>query len=197
MADGSRVKLADPGRRRGPVTDVSPDGRYVIVTAAAGDSLTHGTIWVYDLVAKTSRAAFAMTNGNASEARVSPDGRWIAYVSDETGRPEVYVRPFLQPGAPILISAAGGQGPRWRGDSRELFFMSPQGSVMSIAMQVLPNVGKATTLFPSNQPPGGIFEVTADGQRFLRRAPSSLNRRVLTVVHNWKALLEGPSGTAR
>ena len=80
--------------------------------------------------------AIANTRFDEFDARFSPDGRWIAYVSEETGRPEVYVRSFPTAANKFAVSAGGGAEPRWRRDGRELFFMAPDRSVMSVPLRV-------------------------------------------------------------
>ena len=69
---------------------------------------------------------------NEAQARISPDGRWIAYVSDSTGTQEVYVRRYPDLDAPRHVSAGGGAQPQWRGDQRELFFLAPDRSLMAV-----------------------------------------------------------------
>src|SRR3954466_1289972 len=71
---------------------------------------------------------------NIPAARIAPNGRWVAYQSDETGVPEVYVRPFPGSGAPVRASLAGGGGPTWRHDSRELYYLTPVGDLAAVSV---------------------------------------------------------------
>ncbi|HEU5256857.1 MAG TPA: protein kinase [Vicinamibacterales bacterium] len=105
------------------------------------------------------------------EARLSPDGRWIAYTSDESGKAEVYVQPFPS-GGKRQISADGGSQPVWRGDGRELFYLAEDSAMMSVSITVGPafEASKPQVLFQARI--GGLFgvrhyTVSSDGQRFL------------------------------
>jgi eukaryotic-like serine/threonine-protein kinase len=103
----------------------------------------------------------------------SPDGRWVAYVSNDSGQDEVYVVPFPGPGARVQVSTSGGAQPRWRSDGRELFYLSPETKVM--AAEVSPaersfKVGTVRPLFTLTGlggVPGYLCDVTADGQKFI------------------------------
>jgi len=110
-------------------------------------------------------------------ARFSPDGRWIAYSSNESGKNEVSVRPFDpatgNPGSPIILTSGGGRTPLWRGDGKEIFYLGEDGMVT--AMEVNTAGGfKAGTPKPLFQAPAGVafWDVTPDGARFLMPAPA-------------------------
>ena len=131
------------------------------------------------------------------QGAISPDGRWIAYTSDSSGRFEIYVQSFPDPGARIQVSANGGKSARWRRDGTELFYLGPDGSLMATPVQLGPRIefGTQVALFrfvdPQQGPSGRPnYDVTADGQRFI---VSSIERRAdpsLHVLVNWPALLE-------
>jgi serine/threonine-protein kinase len=131
------------------------------------------------------------------DPQVSPDGRWLAYQSDETGRFEVYVRPYpdIESGR-WLISSAGGTSPRWNGDGDELFYHDGEGLVR-VPVSTSPGFapGRPARLFavrPFGGRLGPDFEVAADGQRFLFLLPmaSESPRAVgLVLVQNWTAML--------
>ena len=134
------------------------------------------------------------------DARFSPSGKWIAYVSEESGRPEVYVQDFPTPRTKWTISTGGGVEPRWRGDGEELFYVAGDGKVMGVRIDTATGFrpGPPRALFqspikPSQNP--SIFQAsmdaTADGQRFLIKKPAARGEPPsLTVVLNWKAALE-------
>jgi dipeptidyl aminopeptidase/acylaminoacyl peptidase len=111
------------------------------------------------------------------EPHVSLDGRWLAYVSTESGRNEVYVEPFRRRGETVRVSKDGGGQPRWREDGKELFYLSLDGRLMAVSVRegaTGPEVGAPTTLVPADRlravvqgPDYDDYAVTADGQRFL------------------------------
>src|ERR1041385_945241 len=123
-----------------------------------------------------------------SQAFFSPDGRWLAYTSNESGRIEVYVQTFPQSGGKWLISSGGGSQPHWRGDGKELFYVAPDKTLMAVDI-------KATSTFETSAPKPlfatqvGNFNapnryvVTPDGQRFLVNSPvGEVNQTPITVV---------------
>jgi serine/threonine-protein kinase len=133
------------------------------------------------------RKLFETSAPNESEAQVSPDGHWVAYVSDESGRSQVYARPFPGPGGKVAISIETGEDPRWSGDGREIFYFDPARSkVMAV------KITAGTTLQAGA--PQSLFEqalrdwdVAPDGKRFLaRRIPlTEPNQAKMQVVFNW------------
>jgi serine/threonine-protein kinase len=141
---------------------------------------------------------FLNSEFNETLGQLSPDSRWMAYTSDESGKSEVYVRPFPPSEGQWKISIAGGAQPRWCCGGKELFFRAPDGKMMGVAVT---NTGGPK---PSFQPgtPNPLFEaqlssglngtgfgydVTSDGKRFLIASPTTDARAVppLTVVVNW------------
>lgn len=131
-------------------------------------------------------------------SRVSPDGRWIAYLTNETGPLNVFVRSFPN-GHDVhqQISLTGGQKPVWRPDGRELFWLGSDGNIMSIELRTSPTLvlGERHTLFrahldPSIGTPGAtLYDVSSDGQRFVMLVPTSNRPQPITVVLNWPSLL--------
>ncbi len=136
--------------------------------------------------------AFVKTRFNESAPRFSPDGRWIAYVSDEAGQPDVYVRPFPGPGEAHRISSGGGSQPRWRRDGRELFYVVGQ-RLMAVPVTATTSfdAGAAAVLF--DRKPARIidYDVAADGQSFLINSEvSGPENRPMNIVVNWMAALK-------
>jgi Tol biopolymer transport system component len=194
---GDPKRLREGGRSVHP-TDWSHDGKFLIYTdntgAGAGDVLA---IPVQD---GAESKGILTTPAREAEARLSPDGRWIAHISNRSGRTEVYVQPFAapssgagQPGAVTQISRDGGTYPRWRSDGKELFFRNPGGAVMAVEIGVSGDTLLPTApiqLFPSTGRTAS-WEVSKDGQRFLLEEP--LDRGIatpITVVMNWEAALK-------
>ena len=140
---------------------------------------------------------FEATSFNESDAQVSPDGRWVAYTSDESGKNRVYVRPFPGPGGKTPISIQGGEEPRWSRDGRELFYLSTDRHVLSVPVQTTPTLtfGRPVSLFvvkravkwddAKTSSGWNDFDVSLDGQRFLAVVPQPANEQPLTAVVNW------------
>jgi len=138
---------------------------------------------------------FAQTPFSERSGRFSPDGNWIAYQSDESQRPEIYVAPFPGPGGKRQISTAGGIQPRWRQDGKEIYYIAPDGRLMAAAVTVkgdVLDVGAVSPLFAITSVVGGYqYDVSADGQHFLVRAPTTATAaQPLTLVQNWTAALK-------
>jgi eukaryotic-like serine/threonine-protein kinase len=149
---------------------------------------------------------FSSSQFNEAAARFCPNGRWIAYSSDESGRDEIYVRPFDASGAvgssrdvPVtgkwMVSKDGGRNPRWSHDGKELFYLSSAGGMMMtvpVSTTGVFQAGVPKALF--KVPPEVLFyDVSSDGKRFLMAAPSAANTSAqppFTVVQNWQAGLK-------
>ena len=175
-------------------TSFSRDGRWVVDQQS--DPKTQGDLWMvsFDGDRKTTLLATVADEGDGV---VSPDGRWLAYTSDASGREEGVRQGFPEAGERWQVSSAGGHGPRWARDGRELFYLS-DGRVMGAAVDVSARgfaVGKPAALLDGNYL---FFDVAPDGQRFivLRRDPAAQRVRV-QVVLNWldelrKRMASGP-----
>ncbi len=128
-------------------------------------------------------------------ARFSPNARWVAYVTNETGRDEVYVRSFPEGTGRRQISINGGQTPRWAGDGKELFFIETDNSVMAVTVNSNESLqaGVPRRLFTTDMRPGGKEWFFVDGDRFLivPRPPGPVPPAPpLTVVQDWPSLLQ-------
>ena len=191
---GSEEEIVDlPGAREGQQTcwDWSRDGKYLLATKSA-------ELWYVSLPDRQSRpllqAKWIVRNAN-----FSPDGRWIAYSSNETGSWEVYVSPFPSPNSKWQVSKGGGEEPRWRRDGKELFFLSGEGKMMAVPVQTGGNfeAGPPVTLFQTHtrQPISSMdlfsYDVTADGRKFLiNTRVDEPNAAPLSILLNWASELE-------
>ena len=146
--------------------DFTPDGRALLFIDQPPDGTDD--VLLQDLKGGAARP-YVATSAREPDAAMSPDGRWIAYTSDETGRHEIYLQAFPIPGARMLVSTNGGTKPRWRGDSRELYYWQADELIaasLAITPGTRPTV-RRTTLFraPSVDPTQG-YDVSPDGSRF-------------------------------
>jgi Tol biopolymer transport system component len=175
------------------VVDWSPDGRYLSYNAFDVKQSRMAS-WILPLFGERKPFQPApVTGGNQYDGDFSPDGRWFAYFSNETGQPEVYVVPFPKPGGKYQISRGGGWIVRWdkKGD---LFFLSIGNQVMkaelNLGAQFL-QVKSLRSLFQVNlaETPAPMFDVTADGQRVLAVTPARAESSSISLLLNWPALL--------
>jgi Tol biopolymer transport system component len=193
--DGSGEERLTSDKRFNFPTSWSPDGKQLLITAASET----GNIEVRLIPLDGDRKQHALVQGpfNAGGARFSPDGHWIAYVSDESGRNEVYVRSYPEAGTRIPISSDGGTQPVWARNGRELFFRNvDQILAVTVRLSPSPVVGKPNILFTrtaiddSSGPAYGMaadYDVSLDGQRFIMRKHNLDNSQIpaARIVLNW------------
>jgi Tol biopolymer transport system component len=170
----------------------SSDGAVIFSDGGEG---TGQDLWTLRLSREPRKEEFLKTSFNELNGEFSPDGRWVAYESNVSGRKEVYVRPFPRREGLSRISLDGGRAPRWRGDGKELFFLTLDGTMMAVGIDTtkgfkagvpLPLFQTGLVSVANNHP----YVVTRDGQRFL--IPVVLNppgATPITVVLNWPAKL--------
>jgi dipeptidyl aminopeptidase/acylaminoacyl peptidase len=196
----------EPGFGLGAL-DWSLDGRLLVFSKAqigVASETGPGDLWVLPLVGDRKPFPYLTSPFDESEASLSPDGRWLAYTSNESGAYQVLVRPFPDAaGGKWQVSADGGVHPRWRRDGRELYYYDTKGWVVAVAVRTDDRfeLGKSTPLFKSLFPvpepatPAGSafrYDVSSDGQRFLVAAPppSAMSTAPITVVLNWPSAVE-------
>jgi Tol biopolymer transport system component len=200
---GAAEPLLESEARKTP-DDWSRDGKFLLYRVSGAlwqaKGLPKSELWALPL-AGGERKPFPVvkTPFNASEGSFSPDSRWIAYVSDESGRQDVYAQSFPAPAAKFRISTDGGVQPRWRRDGREIFYLAPDGRLMAAAVK-----GESTLEVAS---PSALFKtetsllddsveaiqyaVASDGRRFLFSTPvPAATAQPITVVLDWSADLK-------
>ncbi|MBK5297404.1 MAG: serine/threonine-protein kinase [Vicinamibacteria bacterium] len=172
-------------------TDWSADGRFILYTVQS--PTTGNDIWVLPLLGDRRPTPVAQTAASERRARFSPDGRWVAFESNENGRSEIYVQSFPDAARKTQISTAGGTAPLWRGDGRELFFRSPDDQMLaariaSSGTQIdvdTPSVLFALPAGPNRDTNASWYDVSRDGQRFLVNTTVE-GASPITVLLNWK-----------
>lgn len=191
---GTPTRPCGPRQCRITPTDWSSDGRFVLYTLNGAFPAT-SDIWALPLFGDREPLPIANTPFREGLGVFSPDGRWVAYMSDETGQPDIYVQPFGRAGGKHRISVNGGRNPHWRADGKELFYLDADGAMtaVSIATTDSVSVGPPETLFPVGTLSAfQMFSVTKDGQRFLvnARPPNTASTSPMTVVVNWPSTLQ-------
>lgn len=184
--------------RASPVFVLSwtPDGSALAFAHATPETLSD--IWVLPLTGDRQPVPLLTSRFNEAEAEFSPDGRWLAYVSDESGRQEVFVRPYPGPGGGQAISTGGGNSPAWSRDGRQLFFTTlPAPEVTLKMMAVLVTAGPTFTagtpraLFEgryNSNPAVRQYDVSRDGSQFLMIRPldrPAVKPTHMILVQNW------------
>ena len=191
MGTGEAEVLLDTEEAKFP-TDWSGDGRYVLYTNRSVE--TARDVWALPVDGEGDPFPVLQTPFREWHAMFSPDGNWIAYDSNETGRDEVYVQPFPPTGGKWQISVQGGHMPRWREDGRELFFVSADLKLMAVEVDAGERFshGIPEDLFRPNLPAINTrYRVTDNGQRFLMRSlPPTATIPPINVVVNWTAELQ-------
>jgi len=178
------------------VADWSRDGRFLLFARAR----LGADVWAVDLKGDRRPFPYLETAANETQAQLSPDGRWVAYTSNESGRDEVYVQRFPMPGSKRQISSAGGAMPRWRRDGKELFYLAADQFLTAVpirsegAFEVGPDIKLfRTRLVVQGSESSGLataYDASPDGQRFLLDGPPEDPGPPMTVVFNWLGSLK-------
>jgi serine/threonine protein kinase/Tol biopolymer transport system component len=169
-ADGSgseRLLLPSPDFKR--PNSWSPDGRFILYWTAQNN----GDLMVLPLTGDRKPFPFVSTPFDEQQGAFSPDGKWVAYQSDKSGRFEIYVRPFPGPGAESQVSAEGGHSPRWRADGRQLYFLAPDLKMMAAKTETK----------------GATFTASAPESLFQTRINQATNRQQYDVARDGRFLI--------
>jgi serine/threonine protein kinase/Tol biopolymer transport system component len=175
-------------------TDWSSDGKSVVFTQSS--PTTKSDLWILPMMGERKPAPFLQTPFNEDDGKFSPDGRFIAYDSDESGQFEIYVQTFPL-GAKWQVSSQGGAQPCWRRDGKELFYISPSRELMAVDVKLTDNSfeeGVPKVLFQMRLPaypgPRNPYAVSPDGQRFLINSVADTGPHPVSVIVNWPAQLK-------
>jgi Tol biopolymer transport system component len=180
----------DLGAEEAYLSDWSRDGKYIALNNSGGDVL------ILSLLGQPELEAFLDSEFEESGGRFSPDGHFFAYVSDETGRDEVYVTTFPESSSRWRVSKEGGGDAKWRPDGKELYYVSTEGQLMAVKLDIGTGFeAVAPEVLFSVGPPGGslrsYYAAAADGQRFLvLTSIEGIRPLPFNVVLNWSEELK-------
>lgn len=166
----------------------SPDGRFILYESRH----SNGDLMVLPLTGERKPFPFLNTPFKEEMGAFSPDGKWVAYDSDESGRFEVYVRPFPGPGAAWQVSTGGGNSPRWRADGGELYFMAPDSTLMAAPVTAHGSAfaaGKPQALFRTHSffaPSKQQYDVSRDGRFLVVTQLEDTSAEPIHILLNWK-----------
>jgi dipeptidyl aminopeptidase/acylaminoacyl peptidase len=174
----------------------APDGQSIIYSQL--NPKTNVDLYLLSLSGEKKSTSWLQTNFIEAQPRLSPNGRWIAYISNETEQFEVYVDSFPVSGAKVAISIGGGSQPQWRADGRELYYYAADRKLVAVEVNgdgPTFKVGEARSLFEirvasidQSFPGNGYYTVTHDGKRFLVSSlPEAPQRQQINVIVNWAA----------
>jgi len=199
---GEEQTLTSPEANRGAndfVQDWSHDGKLLLYA----QQLAGQNLWVLPMDGDRKPVPFAPSSAIQSQGRFSPDSRWIAYTSNESGRNEIYVQPYpatRDGGGKWMISIAGGVQPLWRRDGKEILYIGPNGEVMAASIEAgatfKASIPKQLFVAPFFGGPGGNFpfrrwDISPDGQRFLIDSTmGASNSSPVTMILNWQSVLK-------
>jgi serine/threonine protein kinase/Tol biopolymer transport system component len=181
--------------------DWSRDGRFLLYSLQ--DAKTGTDLWVLPMTGERKPFAVLQENFDQIEGQFSPDGRWLAYASNESGRDEIYIRTFPETGGKWQISVAGGLQPRWRRDGLELFYVAPDNRLMAVPIRIAPDThalepGAPVALFSTRLATGAFivtsgfqaraqYAVAADGRFLMNVSADEGVTSPITIVQNWMA----------
>jgi serine/threonine-protein kinase len=174
-------------------TSISPDGRWLLVDRADESSASPGRIFLVALrpdgSADGDPRPLHDTVSAESNGAISPDGRWVAYVSAETGQRAVYVQPFPGPGPRVRVSTAAGFAPRWAPDGGELYYLGGSGPTVGVVAVAIPAGALMRPDVPAalfKKPLGTTWDATPDRNRFLvELAGGMASKTTFVTVTNW------------
>jgi Tol biopolymer transport system component len=191
LATGAETTLVSEkdSYNMGPMS-LSPDG--ASLTYDARNRRASADVALISVDGGGEAKLLASTPGDDAYGQISPDGRWLVWSSDESGRYEVYVAPFPAGGSRVRVSREGGIQPRWNPGGGELFFKTPDNVLTAVPIETgtgTVSVGTPMPLFPIVEFYGWTYDVTADGTRFLVREPlAEGDASPITLLTDWASL---------
>lgn len=175
-------------------TALTRDGAGLLYDLGDDDDLGVFDVTLRPLAGDGAAQTVVSSPADDSSGQISPDGRWLAWASDQSGRYEIYVAPFPGSGAPVQVSRAGGVQPRWRPSGGELYFKTPDNMLNAVPIETGSgtfSVGTPVPLFRIVEFLGWTYDVSADGERFLVREPlGEGDVSAVTLLTDWNALAE-------
>ena len=185
--------------------DWSVDGRFILykqIDQATGAS----DLWALPMSGEGAPFKVVHTQYDERDGQFSPDGKWVAYESNESGRPEIYIQPFPGPGPKARVSINGGTQVRWRSNGKEMFYIAPDERLMVVGIDLAAGaagVGTPAPLFTTRLAPirsisRQQYVVAPDGQRFLISSVEESATSPITLILNWKGNRNvAPNGVPR
>jgi len=173
--------------------DWSADGRFILykqLDQATGTS----DLWALRMSGEGTPFQVVHTRSDERDGQFSPDGKWVAYQSDEAGQPEIYLQPFPGPGPKVRVSINGGTQVRWSSNGKELFYIAPDERLMAVGIDLAAGAGGVerpeplftTRLAPIRSISRQQYVVAPDGQRFLMSSVEESPTSPITLILNWK-----------
>jgi Tol biopolymer transport system component len=180
------------------ISDWSRDARYIAYSRLDPQEGGGFGIWILPLFGDKKPFPLVQSQFNQLNPSFSPDDKWLAYSSNESGRSEVFVVSFPGGSSKWQISSTGGTAPRWRADGKELFYLSVENKLMAVGIQEKGGsleIGNTQTLFQLSASSGtGVpYDFTSDGKKFVLAVPfAPSSAQPVTLVTNWPTLLKKP-----
>jgi Tol biopolymer transport system component len=190
LESGAEERLTKATNAFQQAQDVSPDGKTLVYVERAMSG--NFDIWTLPLAGQGGPAPFLQSSFDKKDVRFSPDGRFLAFISNESGQAEAYVTPFPGPGEKVRLSSDGARLLQWSRDGRTLYYVSSDGRMMALPIKTSPTLqtGAPAALFTIAGKPWVNFRVSRDGTKLLAVVPeSAADEQPMTVVVNWPATL--------
>lgn len=190
-AGGADEELIYKDENGKTIASIATDNRLALLTVTPQNQggTQRRDIWILDSSSGKASSLLA-TEFREHQARFSADGKWIAYTSNQSGRDEVYIRPYPFSGDQWQISTAGGNQPKWRRDGKELFYSALDGKMMAVSIRTIPKFEPGIPQILFQMPSSNAYEVAGNGQRFLLNSILDDSPSAITITLNWPSLIK-------